>query len=160
MAIDNICGQCGKVNARKSKFCFNCGSNLKASEEQINKAFEKTISPKKKSNKYKIVIVIAVLLALYANFSGGGSDYDKRKVKLEEQFHYNGSHIQLTRWIKNNMNNPKSYEHIKTVYWDMTDYLIVQTDYRGENAFGALVQGTVKAKVDNNGNIIEIIEHY
>jgi hypothetical protein len=33
-------------------------------------------------------------------------------------------------------------------------------DYRAKNAFGALVKGHVKAKVDIEGNIIEIIESW
>ncbi len=56
------------------------------------------------------------------------------------------------------MNDPDSYEHVETVYWDMTDYVVVQTTYSGKNAFGGRVKNSVKAKADNNGNIIEIID--
>lgn len=40
----------------------------------------------------------------------------------------------------------------------MTDHVIVRTTYSGKNAFGGRVKNWVKAKADNNGNIIEIIE--
>ena len=83
----------------------------------------------------------------------------ERKKKIEEQFSgWDGSHINLTQAIKQAMNDPKSYEHVETVYWDMNDHLIVQTKYRGNNAFGGKVLGMVKAKVSLDGQILEIID--
>jgi hypothetical protein len=89
------------------------------------------------------------------------SDYlSEIKAKIDAQFStWNGSHINLTKLIKQNMNDPSSYEHISTDYWDMNDHLVVLTKYRGNNAFGGKVAGYVKAKVDLNGNVIEIMEN-
>ena len=56
------------------------------------------------------------------------------------------------------MNDPDSYDHVETVYWDKGDYLVVMTKYRGNNAFGGKVLGIVKAKVSLNGDILQIIE--
>ena len=56
------------------------------------------------------------------------------------------------------MNDPDSYDHFETVYWDKGDHLIVRTTFRGKNAFGGVVKNWVKAKVDLNGNVIEVIE--
>jgi len=82
-----------------------------------------------------------------------------RKEEIEKQFSgWDGSHFELTEYIKDNMNNPKSYEHVETVYVDNDDFLIVATKFRGENAFGGTVINTVRAKVDLNGNILEILE--
>ncbi len=102
------------------------------------------------------------------NFAGFGKNaaynYIKnlenaRKEKIESQFSaWDGSHSNLTTFIKNNMNDRKSYEHVKTVSWDNGNYLIVQTTFRGKNAFGALVLNTVKAKVSLDGEILEILE--
>lgn len=102
------------------------------------------------------------------NFAGFGKNaaynYIKnlenaRKEKIESQFSaWDGSHINLTTLIKNNMNDRKSYKHVKTVYWDNGNYLIVQTTFRGKNAFGALVLNTFKAKVSLDGEILEILE--
>lgn len=83
----------------------------------------------------------------------------KRKEQLETQFSgWDGSHIKLNQAIKAAMNDPKSYEHVETTYWDMGDHLIVQTKYRGNNAFGVKVLGMVKAKVNMNGDVIEVID--
>ena len=82
----------------------------------------------------------------------------ERKKKLEPQFSaWDGSHRGLERVIKKTMNDPDSYDHVKTVYWDMEKYLVLKTTFRGKNAFGGLVVDWVKAKSDMDGNIIEII---
>jgi hypothetical protein len=83
----------------------------------------------------------------------------ERQKKINSQFSiWNGSHINLEREIKDSMHDPNSYQHIKTGYYDKGDYLIVSTTFRGKNAFGALIKNTVKAKVNLEGHILEILE--
>lgn len=80
---------------------------------------------------------------------------------IERQFNgYDGSHINLERYIKKNMNDNDSYEHIETKYWDMKDHIVVLTKFRGSNAFGAKVINTIKAEIDMDGNVIKIIEQF
>lgn len=82
-----------------------------------------------------------------------------RKKRLEGGFSaWDGSHRGLTKVIKEAMNDPKSYEHADTKFWDMGDHLVVTTTYRGKNAFGGVVKNWVKAKTDLDGNVLEIIE--
>lgn len=89
------------------------------------------------------------------------AEAEERKKKIEEQFSaWDGSHIKLSRLIKNSMNDPDSYEHVETKYWDMNDHLIVNSTFRGKNAFGGVVKNTVKAKVSLDGESVEIIEQY
>jgi len=104
-------------------------------------------------------------IVLFADFNKNSAlDYlngikEKRKKQIEAQFsQWDGSHIILTKAIKEAMNDPKSYEHVETVYWEMNDHLIVQMKYRGNNAFGGKVLAMVKAKVGLDGQILEIIE--
>jgi len=85
---------------------------------------------------------------------------DRRSVIGKNFSDWDGSHINLERHIKESMNDPKSYEHVETKYWDHGEYLIVQTTFRGKNAFGALVKNQVKAKVGLNGKVLEILESY
>ena len=56
------------------------------------------------------------------------------------------------------MNNPDSYKHVETKYKDKGEYLIVTTVFRGTNTFGGVVTNSIKAKIDLNGNILEIIK--
>ena len=80
-----------------------------------------------------------------------------RKKQIEEAFSpWDGSHKGLTKVIKKSMNDPKSYDHDKTVYADMGDYLIVTTTFRGKNAFGGVIKNTWRAKCDLDGNVIEV----
>lgn len=82
-----------------------------------------------------------------------------REDRLKAQFHFwDGSHIKLEKVIKRAMNDPDSYEHVETVYWDQGDHLVVKLTYRGRNGFGGLVLGYVKAKVDLDGNVLEVLE--
>lgn len=80
---------------------------------------------------------------------------------IEKQFSpWDGSHIQLERLIKKSMNDPGSYEHVKTVYSDHGNYLIVETTFRGRNAFNALILNTVRAKVALDGTVLKILRQY
>lgn len=109
--------------------------------------------------------VLAVCFFIFIAFGSGedkntdGTPKTEKQIQLEKQFStWNGSHIELTKLIKNAMNDPDSYEHVETKYWDMTDYIVVRTVYSGKNAFGGRVKNFVKAKYDNKGNLIEILE--
>lgn len=87
-----------------------------------------------------------------------GTPKTERQLKIEEQFSaWDGSHRNLTSMIKESMNDPKSYEHVETRYLEDGDFLLVTTKFRGTNAFGGKVINTVSAKVDLDGNVVEII---
>ncbi len=82
-----------------------------------------------------------------------------RTNMIESQFSaWDGAHNNLTKYIKANMNDPSSYKHVETVYWDMKDYLVVRTTFRGTNAFGGVVTNSVKAKVSLDGQVLEIMQ--
>lgn len=81
----------------------------------------------------------------------------QHKKMIEEQFSsWDGSHINLTKAIKKDMNDPNSYEHVSTKYFDLGDHLKVVTEFRGTNSFGAKVKNTVIAQVGLDGHIIEM----
>jgi len=82
-----------------------------------------------------------------------------RKENIQKLFSaWDGSHRGLEKIIKDAMNDPDSYKHVETVYWDMGDHLVVRTTYRGKNAFGGVVKNWVKAKIGLDGKVLEIIE--
>jgi len=157
------CKDCGKLVSKKAANCPNCGAPLK---------------------RKSIGCLGGILIIFLICFIGGLVDNNtttnttpksttgatpkpikpKTQTELREEriasgfSSWSGSHYQLTAKIKNLMNDPKSYEHIKTVYLDMGSYLIVQTSFRGRNGFGALVINSVKAKCDLDGKVLNIIE--
>ncbi len=84
---------------------------------------------------------------------------EKRKKRIKEQFSpWDGSHSNLEILIKKAMNDPDSYQHDETLYWDKDSYLLVRTVYRGKNAFGGVVKNFVKAKISLNGEILQILD--
>ena len=74
---------------------------------------------------------------------------EQRRELVEEQFSaWDGSHLELVRFVKDSMNDPKSFEHIETKYRDDDETILIQMRFRGANAFGGLVVNTVVATAD------------
>src|SRR5574343_1183699 len=83
----------------------------------------------------------------------------ERDKLISAQFsQWDGAHHGLERFIKENMNDPDSYDHVRTVYWDKGDYLIVKTTFRGNNAFGGKVLNSVKAEVSLDGKVLRVLK--
>jgi hypothetical protein len=81
-----------------------------------------------------------------------------RKENIEKQFSaWDGSHPKLSRMIEEGCRNPDSYEHIETRFRDDGNSIFVITKYRAENGFGGMTIGNVTARVDFDGNVIEIV---
>jgi hypothetical protein len=55
------------------------------------------------------------------------------------------------------MNNPNSFEHVRTTYAKTNDYAVVAMTYRGTNAYGATVTGNIRAKVSYDCKVLEIM---
>ena len=80
-----------------------------------------------------------------------------RQDKIARQFSTdNGAHLKLQDYIRHNMNDPASYEHIRTIFDDKGNYLFVVTTYKTKNAQGAKVVEKVGAGVDLDGNLVSI----
>ncbi|KLU66783.1 hypothetical protein DEAC_c14510 [Desulfosporosinus acididurans] len=80
------------------------------------------------------------------------------KKWVDSQFSaWDGSNRYLVDLLKKNLNDPKSFEHVETKYWDRGDYLIIKMSYRAKNAFGGLILQNVTAKSDYKTDTISII---
>ena len=115
-----------------------------------------------------LFVLIALMVLAVGSTDNGSTPSSKpgapktkeeiRKEQIGKHFSaWDGSHRGLTKVIKQSMNDPNSYEHAETVYWDKGDHLVVKTTFRGKNAFGGVVKNWVMAKVDLNGNVLEVI---
>ncbi len=81
-----------------------------------------------------------------------------RRTEVEKCFSsWDGSHQELTRYIKARMKNPKSFEHVETRFKDNTTHLIVICKYRGTNGFGAVVTETVIAETLTDCQVKKIL---
>ena len=53
----------------------------------------------------------------------------ERKELIQSQFHFwDGSHINLTKHIKESLHSPDSFKHVQTIHRDAGDHLIVSTE--------------------------------
>ncbi len=83
--------------------------------------------------------------------------------KLFTQFSpWDGSFRPLEAFIKENMNDPKSYDHAKTYYrLQLNDRknpkAIITEEFRGKNAFGAVVKQMVQIEYDINKETFRVI---
>lgn len=119
------------------------------------------INPKPTITIVALVVIVPVLFAVIMAQSKRSttSHVEIRRQKIEAAFSpWDGSHRGLVAYIKKAMNDPGSFEHVKTVYRDMQDHLIVTSKFRGRNAFGGIVTNYVEAKVDLSGRVIAIID--
>lgn len=81
----------------------------------------------------------------------------KRKETIESQFSkWDGSHPGVEAAIKASMKDDRSYRHVKTIYTDMGNCLIVVTQFRGTNSFGAVVLNTAEATVSLDGKVSDL----
>jgi hypothetical protein len=126
-----------------------------------------TISPEKENkNKQTLkgAIIFFIIVAIIYFACGGSGDTkltaeQQHKKRIEAQFSaWDGSHINLTKMIKQSMNDPGSYENVETKFFDMDTYVVVNQTYTGKNAYGGRVKAFVKAKIDTLGNVIEILD--
>ena len=130
----------------------------------------------------KLGFLIIFIGILYINFIG---DFDKSETKdiynkstisdeeiqklLNEPIvrtkedvekllsNWNGSLPTLVNLTKKNLNNPDSFEHVETGYINKGDYIQIKMVYRAQNGFGAIIKSSTTAKVNFNGDVIEII---
>ena len=72
-----------------------------------------------------------------------------------------GKHLNTAEYIKERLNNPKSFEHVRTNIFQTNKkerYRIIQMTYRGTNLYNAIVTNTVRVKVDLQGTVIGVIK--
>ena len=156
------CTDCGTLISKRANACPHCG--LKVTRTSL---FTKLVAA---------VIGIGLISAFLAPDSPratGLESVDARKSQaaltpeqerrklIERGFSaWDGSHEQLEKIVLKALNDPDSYQHDETKFWDMGDHLIVNMSYRAKNGFGAMVKGFVKAKTALDGSVIEIIDQY
>jgi len=83
----------------------------------------------------------------------------ERQEAIYRQFASDGSHPGLIRYIKSRMNDDTSFRHQLTKVVDNGNCLIVSMEYRGTNAFGAVMLGNVIAEIDPySGEILSVFD--
>lgn len=110
------------------------------------------------------VIAIGFLLWFVSNlFDKSDNDPVTRSEQVQALFMpYDGYNYELVQRVKQDMNDPDSFEHVETTYHDSgTGDVQVFMTFRGKNALGALVLNRAVASIDPNTSTITklVIEH-
>lgn len=117
------------------------------------------------------------------DFSEIGTDFNsKHNLWIKDQFSaWDGSHFELTKLIKQNLNDEKSYEHIETTYRniatedDMNEVnkvlsdsgysqrveigdLFIMTKFSAKNGFGGVIKNTAYGIASYSKNTVTLID--
>jgi hypothetical protein len=149
------CPECGNEISKSAKSCPQCGHEKKA-----RKSFG--------LGSFILVLVAGFYLMSAINPSDPApakpavaavkTPEELRTEEIKKAFSpWDGSHRELEKYIKRNLKDPKSYEHIETRYGDKGDHIFLYTKYRAKNSFGGYVIGEVTAKANINGTLLEIV---
>jgi len=71
---------------------------------------------------------------------------------------WDGSNERLVRYVQDRMNDPDSFEHAETIFFERGDYLFVTMKYRGKNGFGGVITNYINAKIYRSGDIIDVLD--
>lgn len=134
-----------------------------------------TAEERKKGNIVVIVFLILMVAGCATCFLGDDDDdatqrtpppavveeVPKNKWEKFQQKHvsaWDGSCRPVESVIKKALNDAGSYEHVETRYMPNVDTteIFVSNTFRAKNGFGALMLATYIARVDLEGNVLEI----
>ena len=82
-----------------------------------------------------------------------------REDELNKYFSaWDGSNTELVNYVKANMNNPDSFEHVETLFKDHGDGFRIIMTFRGKNAFNGTVTHKVMARLNKETRELTEIE--
>ena len=109
-----------------------------------------------------LLISVAIVAFFDAMYRRGNRKPANFRERVEQHLSkWTGAHDQLETYVKASMKNPNSYEHVSTKYILPDDttalFAIYITTFRGQNALGATVTQTVRAKCNIETGSIETV---
>lgn len=158
----NICVICGTSFHK----CKKCKENIYITWKEPESDY-RTIGDKIKSGIISGILISVFIIILGIFLSEEYKSPESKKIeqtktlteeeKMANQANKCAKH--LTKLIKISMNDPKSYEHIDTVYFYYDNHILISTKFRGKNAFGAIVFNEIKAQYTLDGEFVQFYEN-
>ena len=111
-----------------------------------------------------LIVLVAVVVLIFNSTCESEPELPLTKQEIHKEninklfSAWDGSHIELTKRIKETLNDPKSYEHIKTTYRDLDSLLIITTTFTAKNGFGGTLKKEMIVVSDTLGNIVEVVK--
>lgn len=82
---------------------------------------------------------------------------DKQK-QIENDISWDNSYRPLVKLVKDNMNDPDSFQHVETKYWKSPKTFVFKMIYRGKNVFGGVVTQKIRLEIDLKNNTMKTTE--
>lgn len=102
-----------------------------------------------------LAIIVIVIWVGCNTCSGDEPKQLTRQERVEKLFSaWDGSCPAVNAWIKQNINDPDSYKHIETYFWDQGAEIVVKTRFTATNPFGGRVSALCEAKIDSTGKLL------
>jgi hypothetical protein len=70
---------------------------------------------------------------------------------------WDGSLPSLVHYTKEHMNDPSTFSHVETRYQSDGPNFVVRMEFRAKNAFGAVIKSSITAKVDGDGQVLQVL---
>ncbi|UDQ99330.1 hypothetical protein AAEX28_04405 [Lentisphaerota bacterium WC36G] len=87
--------------------------------------------------------------------SSSSSSSSTSSTSSSSQFSaWNGSHYKTVKYVKNLLNDPKSFEHVGTSCFRKNGKNYIFMKYRAKNNFNATITSSIITEIDDNGNVI------
>lgn len=81
----------------------------------------------------------------------------QRRERVLAQFGgWDGAHRNLEAHVKASMNDPDSYDHVKTEFLDDGEFVRIKMKFRGTNAFGGKVLNEVLGVANIDGTLLAV----
>lgn len=147
------CPSCGQLMPVASNYCGSCGWGLDRAGERAQSSL---------GGWFGLLIILGVLGLCFYWFFDLGDEPEPPKTAAELRVDllsggfspWDGSHYELVYWLKSQLKDPGSYEHINTTYRDNSDHLMLYMRYRAKNSFGGYSVGSVSAKAAISGELM------
>ena len=83
---------------------------------------------------------------------------EEKKAKFEKECFtvIDGYNLPLVKYVKENLHDADSFEHVETKFKLMDDYAIVFMKYRAKNGFNAMRLSQVTAKINYDCQVLEV----
>lgn len=113
---------------------------------------------------YCTFVFLFLILAAIAAAPGTPAKQPAQQAKaaeentLKRQFSaWDGSHVETVRAIKASLNDPESFRHGETVYFQRKDgSLKVLTTFYAKNGFGGTIKTVAESITDAQGNVLKL----
>jgi hypothetical protein len=121
---------------------------------------KKELTTKDKVVAAIVLASLAVIGYFYLFDTPPVSPEEQEKQQIERWFAYSGEHIKLMNHVKRTLLDPKSFQHVRTVYAHKPGEpsMVVTMEYRANNAFGHVLAKIVSAEIDKKtGDVLRVI---